>query len=171
MRLSLPNRKHLAIATTETVANKIKSRGRADEASPGVLLFVDLLDTLRSLDLWAAAFFAVLFLQSGFDKIFDRAGNLSWMVPHFEKSPFKGLVPTLLSVLTLMEIAAGLLCAATVVLLFFGQDHLAGWAAGAVSLTFVMLFAGQRLAKDYAGAASLAAYFAVAAVWLGFSGS
>ena len=54
------------------------------------------------------AFFAILFIQSGFDKIFDRKGNLEWMVPHFAKSVFKNLVPLLLSALTVLEVASGL---------------------------------------------------------------
>lgn len=132
---------------------------------------MDILSAVRSLDLWAAAFFAVLFLQSGIDKITDRAGNLAWLVPHFEKSPFRGKVPLFLTLLTAMEVGTGLLCALAAILFFIGQPQVTGWAAGAVGFTLVCLFAGQRLAKDYAGAASLAAYFAAAAVWLGLSAS
>lgn len=115
--------------------------------------------------LFGCAFFAVLFLQSGLDKIFDRKGNLAWMVPHFEKSPLKGQVPTLLSFITLLEIATGILALLGGVDLLFafswGIPRFALWLA---ALTLVLLFAGQRLAKDYAGAASLASYFAVALV-------
>jgi len=113
----------------------------------------------------ACGFFAVLFLQSGYDKVADRAGNLAWMTPHFEKSPFKGKVPLFLTLLTLLELATGILAVAGLADLAFGL----GWMMGRYALwlacfTLLCLFAGQRLAKDYAGAASLAAYFAVALV-------
>ena len=64
------------------------------------------MDILLIAKILPCAFFAVLFLQSGVDKVVDRKGNLAWMEPHFESSPFKGLVPMLLSVLTLMLPAA-----------------------------------------------------------------
>lgn len=109
------------------------------------------------------AFFAVLFLQSGSDKVLDRAGNLAWMEPHFEKSPFRGKVPLLLTILTAFELACGVLSLVAIPLLFVpALSGLGGWAMVAVLATLLMLFMGQRLAKDYAGAASLAGYFAVA---------
>lgn len=109
------------------------------------------------------AFFAVLFLQSGSDKVLDRKGNLSWMEPHFENSPFRGKVPMLLTILTAFELACGLLSLAAIPAHFIPAiSKMGAWAMSAVLLTLLMLFAGQRLAKDYAGAASLAGYFAVA---------
>jgi hypothetical protein len=115
--------------------------------------------------LLGCAFFAVLFVQSGLDKVFDRKGNLSWMVPHFEKSPLKGAVPTLLTILTIMEVGTGIACAAGAVAVLAGFDWpLARYGLWAAAGTLICLFAGQRIGKDYAGAASLAAYFAVALV-------
>ncbi len=112
--------------------------------------------------LLACGFFAVLFLQSGLDKVFDRAGNLAWMTPHFEKSPFRGKMPLFLSLLTLLELAAGLLSAIGLAELLAGTGWgVARYGLWLACLTLLCLFAGQRLAKDYAGAASLAAYFAV----------
>lgn len=119
---------------------------------------------LYRIDVWIAAFFAILFLQSGFDKVTDRAGNLAWMVPHFEKSPFRGLVPTLLSILTLMEVATGALCLVAAVWVALSGGDLLKWGMLASVITLLSLFTGQRLAKDYVGAASLAGYFAVAAI-------
>ena len=115
--------------------------------------------------LFGCAFFTVLFLQSGLDKVFDRKGNLSWLVPHFEKSPLKGQVPHLLSFITLMELATGILSLVGALdsLFEFGLG-MATVALCLAALTLVILFAGQRIAKDYAGAASLAAYFAVALI-------
>ena len=110
------------------------------------------------------AFFAILFIQSGFDKIFDRKGNLEWMVPHFAKSAFKNLVPLLLSALTVLEVASGLGALAALYFVLFTANH--GYAVLGLSLSglaFLCLFLGQRVAKDYAAAVTLASYFAV---WL-----
>ena len=106
---------------------------------------------------------AILFLQSGVDKIIDRRGNLNWLTGHFAKSPLAGMVPLLLLVLTLLEIAAGALAAVGGVLIAIGGDTtLAFYGAVFSGVTLVALFFGQRMAKDYPGAASLVPYFLVA---------
>lgn len=115
-------------------------------------------------------FFGVLFLQSGFDKLLDRKGNLEWMEPHFEKSPFRGKVPALLTALTLLELATCVMSFVSIFFVFFAKGPDAITVTLALILgTMLCLFAGQRFAKDYAGAGTLAAYFAVAlvgAVWV-----
>ena len=106
------------------------------------------------------AFLAILFLQSGIDKILDRKGNLGWLTGHFAKSPLAGMVPLLLLIITMMELAAGLLSAAGVVQLLLNRETtLAFWGAAASTLSIICLFLGQRLAKDYAGAGALVPYF------------
>jgi uncharacterized membrane protein YphA (DoxX/SURF4 family) len=115
----------------------------------------------------SCAFFAVLFLQSGFDKVFDFKGNLSWMTPHFEKSPLRALVPLLLSGITLLELVSGFGAAAAVVVLAMkGQHWIPVAAIGLCCFTLLCLFTGQRLAKDYPGAAVISAYFGVALISL-----
>ncbi len=108
------------------------------------------------------AFFAVLFLQSGLDKVSDRQGNLEWLKEHFANSPLAGMVPLMLTVVTMVELAAGATCAVGAVMLAFGQDsNVAMVGLGLSGLSLLMLFFGQRVAKDYAGAATLATYFGV----------
>lgn len=115
----------------------------------------------------ALAFFAILFLQSGIDKIVDRKGNLDWMTPHFATSPFKSAVPALLTILTLFELVSGFASAAAAVACAFDtSSRLPMMALTLVCVTFLQLFLGQRLAKDYAGAASIAPYFGVALLGL-----
>lgn len=115
--------------------------------------------------LWAAqtltaAFLAVLFLQSGLDKVFDRDGNLGWLKGHFAKSPLADFVPFLLNTITVIELAAGGFSALGAVWIFFGGgDAIARLGAVISGLAVLMLFFGQRLAKDYAGAAVLVPYF------------
>ena len=45
------------------------------------------------LQAFVSAFLAILFLQSGIDKVVDRRGNLEWLKGHFAKSPLAGMVP------------------------------------------------------------------------------
>ncbi len=63
--------------------------------------------TIFILQILTSAFLAVLFLQSGIDKIVDRRGNLEFLQGHFAKSPLAGTVPLLVTVITVLEIAAG----------------------------------------------------------------
>jgi hypothetical protein len=110
---------------------------------------------------------AITFLQSGLDKVLDWKGNLGWLTGHFSKSPLRGVVAPMLLTLTLLELATGALCAAGVVpLLLSGGTRLALGGVALSGLTFVALFFGQRMAKDYAGAAGLVPYFLVSLVGL-----
>lgn len=118
-----------------------------------------------------SAFFAVLFLQSGIDKVLDRRGNLDWLTGHFAKSPLAGMVGLLLSLITIMELAAGALSALGCLLILFRHDAtVAFYGAVLAGLALLALFFGQRMAKDYPGAAALVPYFLVVIagiVWLG----
>jgi diacylglycerol kinase len=115
--------------------------------------------------IFASGFLAILFLQSGIDKVVDRRGNLEWLKAHFAKSPFAGIVPVLLSAITILELAAGILSAIgclTVVLL--RDTTVAFYGAVLSAVAIIALFFGQRMAKDYAGAAVLVPYFLVTLV-------
>ncbi len=115
------------------------------------------------LQLLISAFFAILFLQSGIDKVTDRRGNLDWLTGHFSQSPFAGIVPLLLGLLTIMELAAGLLSAIGCLMLLLRRDSaLAFYGAVLSGVALLALFFGQRMAKEYPGAASLAPYFLIA---------
>ena len=108
----------------------------------------------------ASAFLAILFLQSGLDKIVDRRGNLEWLKGHFAKTPFAGTVPSLLTVLTILEVAAGAVSAVGCVLVIVLRGSTVAFCGAVTSaVAIVALFFGQRIAKDYAGAAVLVPYF------------
>jgi diacylglycerol kinase len=112
-----------------------------------------------------AAVLAILFLQSGIDKIVDRRGNLEWLKGHFAKSPLAGTVPALLTALTILEVAAGVLSAVGCVLVLVMRDSTVAFCGAVISATAIIaLFFGQRVAKDYAGAAVLVPYFLLALV-------
>lgn len=112
------------------------------------------------MQIFASAFLAILFLQSGIDKIFDRRGNLEWLKGHFAKSPLAGFVPALLISITILEITAGALSAIGCVLVIVSKDStIAFYGAILSAAAITALFFGQRVAKDYAGAAVLVPYF------------
>ncbi|MFZ5444387.1 MAG: DoxX family membrane protein [Myxococcota bacterium] len=129
---------------------------------------------MSSLSLWvaqtlAAAFLGILFLQSGLDKVLDWKGNKEWLTGYFAKSPLKRFPTFLLFNITVLEVAAGVVSAAgclTVLLTRGSTIAFVGAVLSAVSV--VSLFFGQRLAKDYAGAAGMVPYalFTIASVLL-----
>jgi len=114
-----------------------------------------------------AAFLAITFIQSGLDKVLDWKGNLGWLTGHFAKTPLRGVVAPMLASLTLLELTAGVVSAAGLVaLVLTGGTRLALGGAALSGLSFLALFFGQRMAKDYAGAAGLVPYFLVSLVAL-----
>ena len=118
-------------------------------------------ELLRNLPaLLAALFTAILFIQSGLDKVFDWKGNLGWLTGHFEKTFVAGMVPIMLATITVMEVATGLLAAAGIVYFLVAGSLSLVFISGVLgALTLIALFFGQRIAKDYAGAAVLVPYF------------
>ncbi|MCO5298096.1 MAG: hypothetical protein M9921_14705 [Fimbriimonadaceae bacterium] len=114
----------------------------------------------------ACLFFAAAFLQSSLDKLFDRQGNLEFLQGHFAKTPLARFVPAMLLSVTVMEFASGVLCLVGAASLWFFPGDWATVGLGLAATTLLMLFTGQRIAKDYVGAAVLAGYFAVALIGL-----
>lgn len=130
----------------------------------GEILDFQAVDALLSVRVLTSAFLAILFLQSGIDKIVDFAGNRAWLEGHFAKSPLRGQVVPMLATIALTETLAGLLALGGAVQLVAGAGtSLALFGAQLATVNVVMLFFGQRLAKDYAGAASLVPYFLLCA--------
>lgn len=108
----------------------------------------------------AVSFLAILFLQSGLDKLVDKKGNLEWLSSHFANSPLKNFVPVLFFTITVVELFSGILNLLGVVfLLLEGSLFLALYGTILSSIALIMLFFGQRIAKDYVGAQSLVSYF------------
>jgi hypothetical protein len=115
------------------------------------------------LQAFVSAFLAILFLQSGIDKVMDRRGNLDWLQGHFAKSPLAGMVPLMVTAITILELAAGALSAVGCALILLTRDStLAFYGAMVAAISIIALFFGQRMAKDYPGAATLVPYFLLA---------
>ncbi|HZR82071.1 MAG TPA: DoxX family protein [Candidatus Binatia bacterium] len=114
------------------------------------------------------AFFAIVFLQSSLDKLLDPDGNLAYLRDHFKNAPIgeEAIVP-LFWTLALVELITGVLCGLAIVTLSFAAGgFLARWGIRFATFALLALLFGQRLAKDYAGAAVVASYFAVALIGL-----
>jgi len=117
-------------------------------------------DATYLMQILASAFLAILFLQSGIDKILDRRGNFDWLKGHFAKSSLAGIVPALLICITILEVAAGALSGVGCVLVILLKDStIALYGAILSAAAITALFFGQRIAKEYAGAAVLVPYF------------
>ncbi|WP_424963802.1 DoxX family membrane protein [Ekhidna sp.] len=117
---------------------------------------------LLSAPVLCLAFLAILFLQSGLDKVFNYKGNKEWLSGHFANSPLKHVTGLMIPLITLLEVASGVLCAAGIYFLIFEDSAQIGLIGAQLStLSILALFFGQRIAQDYAGAATLTTYFII----------
>ena len=129
----------------------------------------DVFGTITIIQVFTSLFFAVLFLQSGSNKIIDRMGNIEYISRQFAESPMEKFSIELLTLLTVLEMLCGLTCLAGAVAILFYQVTIVSFygmllAAG----IFLFLFTAQRLAKDYAGAVSIVSYFMLSIIALFF---
>ena len=108
----------------------------------------------------------ITFLQSGIDKIYDWKGNLDWLKGHFADTPLRGMVPLLLAIVLFFEMVSALLCGVGIYEVALTQGRsIALYGAIMSCLSLLMLLFGQRMAKDYEGAKTIAVYF-VPAIFL-----
>jgi hypothetical protein len=109
-------------------------------------------------------------MQSSLDKMFNWKSELEFNKQHFAKTFLRPAVPVMFAVLTLMEFSSGILSAhGIVMLLHLGETIGAFYGNCLCATTFLCLFFGQRIAKDYAGAQSLVSYFIVLLIGVYFS--
>jgi uncharacterized membrane protein YphA (DoxX/SURF4 family) len=115
-------------------------------------------------------FLAITFLQSGYDKLFHWKDNVDWLKGHFSNTPLKNMVPLALANVLILELISSILCLVGCIELLVNNGRLFCFYGAIFScITLLMLLFGQRLAKDYDGARTIAIYFipAVIAVnWL-----
>jgi len=107
-------------------------------------------------------FLIITFFLSSIDKITDWKGNVDFITNHFKNSPLQSMVPLLLGTLLVLEIIASFLMIYGVYDIITNNTKLIaliGAEISAISLLFMLI--GQRLAKDYTGAMTIAVYFIV----------
>ena len=113
--------------------------------------------------LFILLFFSIVFIQSGLDKLFDKKGNVAFLIELLGKTFKKPLILLAFYVVTILEILSGLLCFVGVIeILYKGTNKAAliGMVLGSTAL-LVLLF-GQRVAKNYEGAKTITIYFILA---------
>ncbi|WP_333598987.1 DoxX family protein [Flavobacterium sp.] len=115
-------------------------------------------------------FLAVTFIQSAYDKVFAWQGNVDWLKSHFAQTILKNYVPLALFIILILELITGVFTlVGCVELLVNGGRNFGFYGAVFSSITLIMLLLGQRLAKDYDGARTIAIYFVpsiLAVFWL-----
>ena len=124
------------------------------------LLGITFKDPLVLCQIFIAIFLIIVFLQSSIDKIIDRKGNLDFFKVHFAKTMINNFSPYLLTIITIFELTGSLTLIYGIYYAFAEKTTLwifYGFVILSVTLLFLLL--GQRLAKDYTGAADLVPYF------------
>tara|TARA_Y100000996_G_C22321263_1_gene560448 strand:- start:304 stop:729 length:426 start_codon:yes stop_codon:yes gene_type:complete len=118
------------------------------------------IEIMHIIQLLIAIFLAICLLQSGADKIIDFQGNKEYFSEHFANSPLHKFDSLLLVSLTILELSGGLLAIIGIMQFIFSHTtDILRYAFVLQACVFICLFAGQRLAKDYTGAAILVNYF------------
>ena len=115
---------------------------------------------LQAAILLILAFYAVTFIQSGYDKIMDWTGNVTWLKSHFAATPIKNIVPAMVALILVLEVLSGAFSVIGMIKIWMGEGTQFAYYAGVLSgVTLLFLLLGQRLAKDYDGARTIAIYF------------
>ena len=123
------------------------------------LLGVKFKDPLVLCQILIAIVFIITFIQSGVDKVIDRQGNLIYFKDHFSNSILKNYTSIMLTFITLFELICGFVLIYGVYFSFVERTTLwifYGFVMCIVNL--IVLFLGQRIAKDYIGASDIIQY-------------
>ena len=110
--------------------------------------------------IFASLFVAILFTQSGLDKVFNFSGNMEWLKGHFSKTFLAPTTPMMVVTITILEVITGL--GTAIGLIYFlatGATTIIWYASILGAAALCGLFFGQRVAQDYPGAAVLVPYF------------
>jgi len=120
------------------------------------------ISTKYATELLVLAFILITFLQSGIDKITDWNGNVAYINSVFEKTFLSKFSTVLLAIIAFAEVIVGILSVIGIYQILVNQDTFIGLIALIISAKVLLaLLLGQRIAKDYAGAMTIAVYFAV----------
>jgi len=120
------------------------------------------IDSIKIVQILASLFFSIVFFQSGIDKIIDRKGNLEFFKDHFKDTPLNKIFSPALSILAFLEITtAGVCLFGFTYSLIFADTTFIFYGLLLAGLVLLMLLFGQRVAKDYIGAADITVYFIV----------
>ena len=117
-------------------------------------------NAIEVVQILVSIFFSIVFFQSGIDKIIDRDGNVAFFKDHFNNTPLQSISALMLTILTILELTTAAVCFLgffnsviyrNLDFIFFGLIFCA--------IVLLLLLFGQRIAKDYVGAADITIYF------------
>ena len=114
-----------------------------------------------------SAFVGIVMTQSGFDKIFNWEGELDFISEKFAKTPLSNFSAFGLIQVTILEVLSGLLSLFGVIMvLFYNNESYGIMGLILAAISFCILMLGQRISKDYEGAAVLVPYFLLTMIGL-----
>ena len=115
--------------------------------------------------LFVLAFFLIVFIQSGIDKIIDYKGNLTFLKGLFKAFFSPPLITLALISVTILEVISGVLCLIGIGDFILNDSSFIG-LLGLITGSFAILILlfGQRVSKNYEGAKTIAIYFILAMI-------
>ena len=117
-------------------------------------------NSIEIVQILSSLFFSIIFFQSGIDKALDREGNLNFFESHFKNTLFYKMHSQALTVLMLLELFAASLCLLGFIYsIIYHNTHFIFYGLLVTSFVLLSLLLGQRIAKDYVGAADITIYF------------
>ena len=117
-------------------------------------------EPIEIVQILVSVFFSIVFFQSGVDKILDRKGNLDFFKDHFKDTPLNKILSPALNILVFLElITAGVCLFGFVYGLIYSNTVYIYYGLLLSALVLLSLLFGQRVAKDYVGAADITTYF------------
>ena len=117
-------------------------------------------NNIEIVQILVSIFFSIVFFQSSIDKINDREGNLKFFNQHFKETFFQNHTSISLYLLALLEIISAFLCClGGFYKLLYHNSIFIYYGLLLSAIVLLLLLLGQRLAKDYAGAADITIYF------------
>ena len=117
-------------------------------------------NAIEIVQILSSIFFAIVFFQSGIDKVIDRKGNINFFENHFKNTLFHKIYAQALTALMLLELIAASLCAyGSIYSIVYKNTDFIFYGLLVTSFILLSLLLGQRIAKDYAGAADITIYF------------
>ena len=117
-------------------------------------------NAIEIVQILSSIFFAIVFFQSGIDKVIDRKGNINFFENHFKNTLFHKIHAGALTTLMISELIAASLCAyACIYSIVYRNTDFIFYGLLVTSFVLLSLLLGQRIAKDYIGAADITIYF------------
>ncbi len=114
----------------------------------------------HSAEILILLFFIITYVVSVLEKISDWKGTVHYYSEHFKKTIFSKIIPLLLFNVVLFEtITLFLLMLGLYFMVKDANLLIAKIGLELSAITLLMFLLGQRLAKDYPGAMSIAVYF------------